>query len=68
MNHTLLDEFNKALDGLLINDVASNTLHTRVCLVCDKFLTNTDYRTKRLKTFLKYAPYLRGSDSIPTSL
>ena len=68
MNDTLLNEFNKAIDGLLVHDVASNSLHPRVCLVCDKFLTNTDYRTTRLKTFLKYVPYLRGADSIATSL
>ena len=68
MNDTLLNEFNKAVDGLLVHDAASNTLHPCVCLVHDKFLTTTYYRTIRLKTFLKYAPYLRGSDSIPTSL
>ena len=68
MNDTLLNEFNGAIDGLLVHDVASNSLHPRVCLVCDKFLTNTDYRTMRLKTFMKYVPYLRGADSIPTSL
>ena len=59
MNDTLLNEFNKAIDGLLVHDVASNTLHAHVCLVCDKFLTNTEYRTMRLKTFLKYVPYLK---------
>ena len=68
MNNSFVNDFNKAIDGLLNHDKVTNTLHGKVCLICDKFLTEKDLRTMQLKTFLKHAPYFKGSPSIPDSL
>ena len=63
-----LNSFNKAIDDLLVHDKVTNTLHGRVCLVCDKFLTDNDYSTMLLTTFLKCTPYLKGDPGLNASL
>ena len=63
-----MEEFNKAIDDILVYDAASKTLHGRVCLVCDKFVSRKELSMMKLKTFLKYAPYLKGDDSLPGAL
>jgi hypothetical protein len=57
-----------AINSILFHDKASNTLHPRVCIVCDEFIPPHDKGRMGLKTFLKHAPYLRGHASLPPAL
>ena len=66
--NNLQNDFNKAIDDLLVHDKDSNLLHGKICLICDRFLTKQNYCTVKLKTFLKVAPYFHGSSSIPGAL
>ena len=62
------EEFNKAIDDILVYDSVDKTLHGKVCLVCDKFVSRKELSMMKLKTFLQFAPYLEGDQDIPPSL
>jgi hypothetical protein len=67
-NSSVINEFNKAINEILVHDKVDNTIHGKVCLVCDKFLREKEYCTMKLSTFLKYAPYFKGPSNIPNTL
>jgi hypothetical protein len=60
---------NTAINGVLFQS-NSGTLHAKVCLVCDKFMSRCEQSEMSLKTFLKYAPHLTGghNTNLPTEL
>jgi PIF1-like helicase/Ulp1 protease family, C-terminal catalytic domain/Helitron helicase-like domain at N-terminus len=53
-----LQNFNSAIDDILLHDRASQTLHPRICAVCDKFVSPNEQCNIELRTFLQYAHYL----------
>ena len=65
---SIQEEFNKAIDDILVYDSVGKTLHGKVCLVCDKFVSRKELSMMKLKTFLQFTPYLQGDPSIPSSL
>jgi hypothetical protein len=62
------DKLNSAIDSLIVYDSEKNSLHGKVCIVCDKLMKPKELCLVGLTTFLKYAVYLKGNTGIPISL
>jgi PIF1-like helicase/Helitron helicase-like domain at N-terminus len=62
------DKLNADIDKLILYDAKKGSLHSNVCLICDKLMNPKEQKLVSMKIFLKYAVYLKGSSSIPISL
>jgi Helitron helicase-like domain at N-terminus len=63
-----LEAFNHEIDNILLYNEEKNSLHGIVCLVCDKLIKPKEVSLIGLKTFLKYAEFLKGDPSLPMEL
>ena len=64
----VVKEFNTAIDDILVLDSVAHTLHGKVCLVCDKFVSRKELSLLKLKTFLQFTPYFMGDSKLPADL
>ena len=62
------EEFNKEVEALLVHDSDQGTLHGKVCVICDKFVSRNDEKSISLKTLLKHAKYFKGDSNLPSNL
>jgi Helitron helicase-like domain at N-terminus len=63
-----LQDFNNAIDNILVHNASTDSLHGRVCAVCDEFMELSGTNIIGLKTFMKYVPLLLGDPSLPDAL
>jgi hypothetical protein len=63
-----LQDFNNAIDNILVRNASTDSLHGRVCAVCDEFMELSGTNIIGLKTFMKYVPLLLGDASLPDAL
>ena len=63
-----LEAFNQEIDNILLYNEEKNSLHGKVCLVCDKLMKPKEVCLVGLKTFMKYAEFLKGDPSLPMEL
>ena len=61
-------EFNHEIESVLFHDRGTNTLHGKICIVCDKLMNRQELCQVGLKTFLKYAEFLKGDSSLCNDL
>ena len=62
------EEFNQEVEHLLVHDPDHGTLHGKVCIVCDKFVSRNEEKSISLKILLKHAKYLKGDSNLSASL
>jgi PIF1-like helicase/Helitron helicase-like domain at N-terminus len=63
-----LEELNSAIDNVIFHDTVKDTIHGRVCIICDKFMVRSKQCTINLTSFLKHAKHLQGDNTIPEDL
>ena len=61
-------KFNEEIENLLLKNEESRSLHGRVCVLCDKFLSKHEEETLTLKTLVKHSHYLRSDPCLPLEL
>ena len=66
---TIVDDLNSDIEDILVRDPNLNTLHGRVCIICDKLLAKKESSEMGVASFKKYCCYFKGENlTIPQSL
>ena len=63
-----MEIFNADIENILHHDEVHGTLHGKVCILCDKLLKPKEVCKVTMKTFISYAPYLKGDLEVPEEL